>query len=134
VRLFNQDVDFRMLLLGVVEFLLLVAALQLGTIAWFGRDRFARRVLVIGAGEKWSDLRNIRVRQDLRGFEVVGFMPTDEDTRRVPPEWQLDISHEMLRAFVSANDMDEVVVAVDDRRRGLAEAFHGRKLSLRIRG
>ena len=222
VRLFNQDVDFRMLLLGAVEFLLLMAALQLGTIAWFGgdlvalrgdlgsiwaesgvfatvmlvsllamglynrrldqrtvgilarqlvglaigaaamailmyltdsmrlgrgalllgvvialpllaisrvlfvmalgRDRFARRVLVIGAGEKASDLRNIRVRQDLRGFEVVGFMPTDEDTRQVPSEWQLDIRHEMLRAFVTGSDVDEVVVAVDDRRRGLPVA------------
>jgi FlaA1/EpsC-like NDP-sugar epimerase len=37
-----------------------------------GRDRFARRILVYGTGSRAAELRDVRVRQDLRGFQVVG--------------------------------------------------------------
>jgi sugar transferase (PEP-CTERM system associated) len=83
-----------------------------------GRDRFARRVLVYGTGGRARDLGNVRVRHDLRGFQVVGFVPTEGDTRKVAPEYCLRPPEE-LREFVLANNVDEVVVAVDDRRRGL---------------
>jgi sugar transferase (PEP-CTERM system associated) len=83
-----------------------------------GRDRFARRILVYGTGARAAELRDVRVRQDLRGFQVVGFVPTDGGERRVGLESCLH-APENLREFVVANDVDEVVVAMDDRRRGL---------------
>jgi sugar transferase (PEP-CTERM system associated) len=83
-----------------------------------GRDRFARRVLVYGVGSRAGELRDVRVRQDLRGFRVVGFVPTEGCKRKVAVEYCLRPPDD-LRDFVLANDVDEVVVAMDDRRRGL---------------
>lgn len=83
-----------------------------------GRDRFARRVLVYGTGKRANELGNVRVRQDLRGFQVVGFVPTDGCARAIAPELCLR-PPEDLRDFVLHHDVDEVVVAMDDRRRGL---------------
>jgi sugar transferase (PEP-CTERM system associated) len=83
-----------------------------------GRDRFARRILVYGTGSRAAELRDVRVRQDLRGFQVVGYVPTEGSDRRVDPESCLN-PPESLRSFVLDNDVDEVVVAMDDRRRGL---------------
>jgi hypothetical protein len=55
-----------------------------------GRDRFARRVLVYGAGAKAAEVQNVRVRQDLRNFQVVGYILTEGcqagSARRVAPE------------------------------------------------
>jgi sugar transferase (PEP-CTERM system associated) len=83
-----------------------------------GRDRFARRVLVYGAGKRASELGAVRVRQDLRGFQVIGYVPTDNDARAIAPELCLRAPDD-LRDFVQHHDVDEVVVAMDDRRRGL---------------
>ena len=83
-----------------------------------GRDRFARRVLVFGAGAKAAEVQNVRVRQDLRNFQVVGYVPTEGAAPEVPPEWRLNPGNS-LRDFVLEMDVDEVVVAMEDRRRGL---------------
>jgi hypothetical protein len=83
-----------------------------------GRDRFARRVLVFGAGAKAAEVQNVRVRQDLRNFQVVGYIPTEGCTAQVPAEWRLNPGNS-LRDFVLEMDVDEVVVAMEDRRRGL---------------
>lgn len=83
-----------------------------------GRERFARRVLVYGIGDKAAELQNLRVRQDLRGFQVVGYVPTEGCTPRVPAEWRINPGDD-LREFVLEEDVDEVVVAMEDRRRGL---------------
>jgi sugar transferase (PEP-CTERM system associated) len=84
----------------------------------FGRDRFARRVLVFGAGAKAAEVQNVRVRQDLRNFQVVGYVPTEGSKPEVPAEWRLNPGNS-LRDFVLEMDVDEVVVAMEDRRRGL---------------
>jgi sugar transferase (PEP-CTERM system associated) len=99
-------------------------------ITLLGRDRFARRVLVYGCGERAKELRDIRVRQDLRDYEVFGFIPTEgcfahpAVERRIAPPAD-------LREFVLAHDIDEVIVAMDDRRRGLPVA---QLLSCRLAG
>ncbi len=104
-----------------LTFLVAMPALGLSRVLFvlaLGRERFARRVVVYGCGERAAELRDVRVRQDLRGFQVVGYVNTEGGTRRVAPELCLR-PPEDLRAFVLANDVDEVVVAMDDRRRGL---------------
>jgi sugar transferase (PEP-CTERM system associated) len=83
-----------------------------------GRERFARRVLVYGAGTKACELQNVQVRKDLRGFEVVGYVPTEGCLSQVPVALHVSPG-ESLREFVLRYEIDEVVVAMDDRRRGL---------------
>ncbi len=83
-----------------------------------GDVMFRRRILSLGAGEKAASLTHIRLRADLRGFDVVGFVWSEGDKRSVDVDRLLDVPGSLLD-FVRKNDIDEIVVAPDDRRRGL---------------
>jgi sugar transferase (PEP-CTERM system associated) len=106
------------LALSIVLALPMLATSRLLFVQVLGRERFARRVLVYGVGAKAAELQNLRVRQDLRGFQVVGYVPTEGCNPKVPVEWRIDPGND-LREFVLEEDVDEVVVAMEDRRRGL---------------
>lgn len=106
------------LALSVALALPLLAVSRILFVQVLGRERFARRVLVYGVGTKAAELQNLRVRQDLRGFQVVGYVPTEGCTPKVPVEWRINPG-DNLREFVLEEDVDEVVVAMEDRRRGL---------------
>jgi sugar transferase (PEP-CTERM system associated) len=81
------------------------------------QDLFKRRVLVYGAGIRAASLLDLRRRADQRGFRIVGFIATEGDELRAPPDRLLDRPDD-LYAWIAANPIDEIVVAMDDRRRG----------------
>ena len=83
-----------------------------------GDVMFRRRILSLGAGEKAASLTNIRLRADLRGFEVIGFVPSEGDHRTVDEDRMLRVPGSLLD-FAREHDVDEIVVAPDDRRLGL---------------
>jgi sugar transferase (PEP-CTERM system associated) len=107
-----------LLALSVCLALPLLATSRLVFVQVVGRERFARRVLVYGAGAKAAELQNLRVRQDLRGFHVVGYVPTEGCKPVVPVDLRVNPGNALLD-FVIDLDVDEVVVAMEDRRRGL---------------
>jgi sugar transferase (PEP-CTERM system associated) len=78
-----------------------------------------RRVLVVGAGKNALFIDRLRRKADMRGFHLVGFVNSGAnqgvqvDQSRV---LQLD---KTLCAYALENDIDEVVVALDDRRENL---------------
>lgn len=84
-------------------------------------DRLKRRLLVIGAGMRAEELEQVNSRYVHRGFEIVGYVPLQDDQRLVTVADKLfhlgvtmsllDIIHH-LRA-------DEVVIAADNRRKKL---------------
>lgn len=81
-----------------------------------GIERLKARVLVLGAGaEAGSILKRMRRRNDQRNFRLIGFYPVDEDAVQVP-ENLLVQSSKPLCDLIQAMDIDEVVIAVDDRR------------------
>ncbi|MGB5211884.1 MAG: TIGR03013 family XrtA/PEP-CTERM system glycosyltransferase, partial [Gammaproteobacteria bacterium] len=84
----------------------------------FGDVMFQRRILSFGAGEKAASLTHVRLRADLRGFDVVGFVWSEGDNRSVDVDRLIDVPGSLLD-FARENDIDEIVVAPDDRRRGL---------------
>ena len=99
-----------------------VAALLSGvTRALFERivdqDTFKSRVLVYGAGRRASSLMQLRRRSDQRGFKLVGFMATEGDEPAVPADRLLPRPGDLLR-WARDNQIHEIVVAMDDRRRG----------------
>lgn len=106
------------LVLSMAVALPLLAVSRVLFVQVLGRERFARRVLVYGIGRKAAELQNLPVRQDLRGFQVVGYVPTEGCAPVVPAEWRINPGED-LRDFVLEEDVDEVVVAMEDRRRGL---------------
>ena len=81
------------------------------------QDLFKRRVLVYGAGRRAASLLDLRRRSDQRGFRLMGFIATEGDELSAPPERLLERPDD-LYAWVVKNPIDEIVVAMDDRRRG----------------
>jgi sugar transferase (PEP-CTERM system associated) len=81
------------------------------------QDTFKRRVLVYGAGRRAASLLQLRRRADQRGFRLLGFMATEGDETS-PSQDRLIPRPKDLFAWASQNEVDEIVVAMDDRRRG----------------
>jgi sugar transferase (PEP-CTERM system associated) len=81
------------------------------------QDLFKRRVLVYGAGTSARSIANLRRSADRRGFLLVGFVrPSGEDTS-IASERLLDPAGDLC-ALCDRLGVTEVVVAMDDRRRG----------------
>ena len=79
-------------------------------------NRLKRRVLVYGAGKSAAAIAGIRRRSDRRGFHVVGYVPAPGERREVT-DGLLEPSEGLVR-LCARLDASEVVVAMDDRRRG----------------
>ncbi|MFO7305174.1 MAG: TIGR03013 family PEP-CTERM/XrtA system glycosyltransferase [Gammaproteobacteria bacterium] len=80
-------------------------------------DIFKRRVLVYGAGRRAGSIATLRRRADRRGFIIVGYVPTEGDEPgHVSEKDQLKTDAELLQ-LCKEREVDEIVVAMDDRRR-----------------
>ncbi|HEU0225981.1 MAG TPA: TIGR03013 family XrtA/PEP-CTERM system glycosyltransferase [Steroidobacteraceae bacterium] len=94
----------------------------------FVSDGFLKtRVLVYGAGKQAQSIANLKRRSDRMGFLVVGYLPASAETRCVPDSKVVDPGGDLL-AYCEAHDVDEIVVAMDDRRQEfpLRELLHCR--------
>jgi sugar transferase (PEP-CTERM system associated) len=80
-------------------------------------DFFRRRVLVYGAGRRAQSLLELRRRADTRGFRIVGFMQTAGDEVTIPADRVVQRPAD-LYAWAIEHNLDEIVMAMDDRRRG----------------
>ncbi|AGH46329.1 TIGR03013 family XrtA/PEP-CTERM system glycosyltransferase [Paraglaciecola psychrophila] len=78
------------------------------------------KIIVIGAGERASIIeKRMRREVDRFGFELVGFIPIPGDNREegIQNEKLLHVKiDENFRNFIADNDIDEVVIACDQRR------------------
>ena len=95
----------------VVAFLLRLAYQN-----FLAEDLFKRRVLVYGAGRYANSIASLRRRSDRTGFEIVGFVRTPGDAIKVPEDRLVHPTNDLLR-WCKSNDVDEIVVAMDDRRK-----------------
>lgn len=85
-------------------------------------DLFKRRVLVWGAGERAATIAaRLRRRCDQRGFKIVGYIRAPGDTVRVPENHIMHADGELFRLGVR-HRVEEIVVAMDDRRCGFPAA------------
>ena len=78
-------------------------------------DILKRKILVYGSGNNAARILALRRRNDQRGFKVVGFVPSRSE-ERVVPEDKLVSKDAPLVATAAALEIDEIVVAMDDRR------------------
>ena len=77
---------------------------------------FKRRVMVYGAGKRARSLLELRRRSDTRGFQIVAFIAADGD--HVTAHDRVTTRPDDLFNWCIDQDIDEVVVAMDDRRHG----------------
>ena len=105
--------------LGLSSFFSLIgAALSRGVFSRvMDESLFKRRVLVYGVGQRTAAILSLRRRSDRRGFEIVGFVQPDGESATVPPDRVLEASAGILE-LCSRLDVHEIVVAMEDRRRG----------------
>jgi len=104
--------------------LVLTAALAFGgaVIVRIAFDRlldenmFKRRVLVYGAGRRAGSIVRLRRRSDRRGFIVVGYVAAEGDDSSVLGSDDKLIGGDLLQVC-RKHQVDEIVVAMDDRRR-----------------
>jgi len=81
------------------------------------QDLFRRRVLVYGAGKRAATLLELRRRSDQRGFQIVAFVPVPQEAHVVQDE-RVDKNGGSLVELARKHDAEEIVIAMDDRRRG----------------
>jgi sugar transferase (PEP-CTERM system associated) len=80
---------------------------------------FRRRVLLLGAGKRATRLERFRRRTDRRGFEIVGFLAcTDEEIRVDSTKLIRKAEGQSLLELAWQHNVDEIVIAMDDRRKG----------------
>ncbi len=78
-------------------------------------DILKRRVLVYGAGNNAARIMQLRRRADQRGFKVIGFVPARNEDRVIPAD-RLLLKDAPVGHIASEHEIDEIVVAMDDRR------------------
>lgn len=77
---------------------------------------FKRRVLVYGSGRQAMSISQLRRRTDQRGFSIVGYVKPEGDRELVPSDRVL-VPEQSLLELAREQGVDEIVVAMDDRRR-----------------
>jgi len=81
-------------------------------------DKLKRRVLVMGCGKRASELDVINSSYVYRGFDIVGYIALDDESSAVPDPIILS-ENLTLADVIEQEKVDEVVIAVDDRRKKL---------------
>ena len=107
---------------GIFAIAVIVAFFMVGTIRplffyYVDRDLLKIRVLVYGTGDTAASIRKrLRRRVDRRGFSIVGYVKPSSDSRvEVEPGLVLE-RPETLLEYCTENDIDEIVVAMDEKR------------------
>lgn len=78
---------------------------------------FRRRVLVLGTGEKAGILQAIREQARKQGHEIVGYVQIDKGPLKIDEQSLLEVQTTLLD-LARSQDIDEIVLAMDDRRQG----------------
>jgi sugar transferase (PEP-CTERM system associated) len=111
--------DHRPTFVEVMAFLAIglisLTLVRMGARGFIDEDILKRRVLVYGAGNNAARILQLRRRGDQRGFKVIGFVPARNEDRAVPPD-RLLIRDGTVSATAHDLEIDEIVVAMDDRR------------------
>lgn len=87
----------------------------------FRYELMKRKVLVLGTGEKAKSLLDrVSQQRSSNSFEILGFLPLDgEVVTSVDAEYQLSLRGKQLGDYALEKGVQELVVALDDRRRSI---------------
>lgn len=73
------------------------------------------RVLVIGAGNNARLIEQAQQSGELKGLNIIAYIKVNGDKQFEPMEKQIELDEALVK-FVEKNDIDEIVLAMDDRR------------------
>jgi sugar transferase (PEP-CTERM system associated) len=112
----GMRVDRGIIAIATVLTLSGVGVARLGFSRLVDENFFKRRVVVYGCGRNAAPISRLRRRSDRRGFKVVGFLQPEGEVCEIDPAYVLRDSRS-LPVLCEELEVDEVVVAMDDRRR-----------------
>ncbi len=99
-----------------ISLVVLAALLTRYLLGRFFNEGFLRsRVLVYGAGQRADSITKLRRRTDRLGFTIVGFLPAEGEKIAIPVEKLVDCAGDLF-GYCKRQKIDEIVVAMDDRR------------------
>jgi sugar transferase (PEP-CTERM system associated) len=78
---------------------------------------FKRNIIVLGAGKKAKSITDLRRRTDSIGFNINGFVHLSGEHDEVVKDKIIRLQRPLIE-YVQQNDIDEIVLAIDDRRKG----------------
>lgn len=78
-----------------------------------------RRLLVVGTGKRARHIEKLRRKADQRGFDLVGFITSNTCQHCYVSADKLIKLEGSICDYALANEIDEIVIALDDRRSGL---------------
>ncbi|MFC1750641.1 TIGR03013 family XrtA/PEP-CTERM system glycosyltransferase [Pseudomonadota bacterium] len=81
-----------------------------------GHETFKRQVLVIGAGKRAEQFKLLRRKVDQLGYSIQGFVHVSGEQDVMPEEQVIHLSVPLLE-YVTEHQINEVVVALEDRRK-----------------
>lgn len=93
-----------------------LAGARLGFLKLVDESLFKRRILVLGAGTRAEQFLKLRRMADQRGFKLVAYLAMPGDQPAQLPEKRVRAMPENLYEYVRENSIDEIVIALDDRR------------------
>ncbi len=107
------------LAIAAVAVFVLIAMSRWLTLSLLDHDAMKRRVIVLGTGMRALKIASrMRRRYDQRGFVVLGYVPVGTGPDLVGSHGVKVLQlNESLAALCAADRVDEIVVAVDERRR-----------------
>lgn len=79
---------------------------------------FKKRILVLGSGTRASTITELRRRSDQFGFSILGYVHLRGERDVVPTEKVINLDVPLVD-YIEKHDIDEIVLAVDDRRKGI---------------
>jgi len=112
----TMRVDRTIIALAVLFTLLGVGFVRFLFYQFLDESLFKRRVLVYGCGKNAAPISRLRRRSDRRGFTIIGFLQPEGEMREISPDLVLN-DRRSLAEICKAHDVNEIVVAVEDRRR-----------------
>ena len=107
------------LAIAAVATFVLIAVFRSFALAVLDRDNLKRRVLVLGTGARAEKIASrMRRRYDQRGFLIYGYMPFEQTPDQVSQHGGRILAiDEALLSLCERERIDEIVVALDERRR-----------------
>ncbi len=80
------------------------------------QDYFKKNIIVYGAGKKASHMNELRRKSDTRNINIMGFVPIEGEEVVVSKDRHRNFPNGLLN-YVLDNNISEIVVAIDDRRK-----------------
>lgn len=93
-------------------------ALIRNVIYFSGSNIFKKNILVLGAGERAASITELRRKSDQVGFSIVGFVHVRGEKDVINQEKVIYLNSSLLD-FCVDNSIDEIVIAINDRRKTL---------------